>query len=400
MNTDRFDALAREFESKLHAIAGWWLEHVVDLKSGRIATQVSNRNRQDVNADLGLVYVSRLLWFFSAAYRFSRRAAYRQVADLCHHFLLSHFTDHEHGGLAWSVDSANRQKSRKKQSYGQAFAIYGLSEYAMATGEARPLEEAGRLVKLLERHALDEEHGGYLEALAADWGPLTDVRLGEKDRNADKTMNTHLHILEAYTNYYRAKPSPDFAGTLENLVTLFLERFVAPGGETLVQYYSRDWRLIEAARSYGHDIEASWLLWEAACLLGDKAIKHSVRGRSIALAEGVLEHGTDNLGGVVHEGMPGRVLDPARVWWVQAEALVGFFNAWQMTGRPEFLQASGASRDFIADYQRDSANGEWYWYSILDPGAGTRYKAGFWKAPYHNGRAMMEMARRMAEQHV
>ena len=385
-----------ELNEEFRSLAGWWLEHVVDTETGALAGEVSNRNQPNPEAGKSLVFVARLLWFFSAAYRFDPRAEYRAAADLAYGFLQEHFHDPEHGGLLWTVDADNRPRSRKKQTYGQAFAIYGLSEYAMAFDSSEALERARSLVTLLEQYANDRDKGGYLEALSADWKPLEDVRLGASDINAEKTMNTHLHILEAYSNFFRAEHSPEFAETLGSLLTLFLDRFVEPLGDSLVRYCTRDWQIIESSRSYGHDIESSWLLWEAASLLGDEALQQRVKANSIALADGVLEHGVDAHGGVVHEGRPGRIDDESRIWWVQAEALVGFFNAWKLTARTEFLQASLQAWAFIQSQQRDREYGEWLWFSKLDTGAEPMYKSGQWKAPYHNGRALLEMMSRLA----
>lgn len=385
--------ITQDLEREFHAVAGWWLEHVVDLENGRIAGEVSNGNRVSPAAGLGLVYVARLLWFFSAAYRFRPNAKYRKVAALCRQVLIEQFTDRNNGGLAWSLDAEGRVDSRKKQTYGQSFAIYGLSEYFLAFGDREALEAAGRLMWLLETRVLDHERGGYVEALDADWQPLADVRLGETDLNGEKTMNTHLHMLEAYTNYHRAKRDRESAGMLERLLTLFLERFVKPHGAFLARFYDADWNEMPAACSYGHDIEASWLMWEAAALLGDDGLQKRLREPLLALAENVLANGIDEHGGVIHEG-GGR--DGTRVWWVQAEAMVGFANAWQMTGEQRFLHASLSCWDFIKEHQRDSRYGEWLWYSSLDAPGEQAYKAGMWKAPYHNGRALLEMIRRLA----
>ena len=379
---------------ELHAIARWWLENVVDTEAGTIAGEVSNDNRRRHGADLGLVYVSRLLWFFSAACRHEPKPEYRDAARLCYHVLTNRFPDRENGGLVWSVDADGRPAEAKKQTYGQSFAIYGLSEYFMAFGDRESLEAARQLVERLEHHMNDQEYGGYLEALSADWQPLDDVRLGATDSNAEKTMNTHVHVLEAYTNFYRARPTAEFAGTLSALVALFLDRFIPPPGDHLARFFTRAWEPVPAARSFGHDIEASWLLCEAAGVLGDGALLERVRQCSIAMANGVLRHGMEPRGGVMHEGGPGQREDRSRVWWVQAEAMVGFLNAWQLTGRSDYLAASLAGWAFIDHYQRDRENGEWRWFSALDEQAEPVYKAGFWKAPYHNGRALMEMIRR------
>lgn len=387
--------LASELAREFHALARWWLTHVVDVRNGAIAGEVSNDNRADPGAGKGLVYAARILWFFSAAHRYEPLPGYRAAAELAHGLLEKHFRDEQNGGLFWSLDADHRPVSRKKQVYGQAFAVYGLSEYAMAFGDRSALGLAQELVELVELHARDREHGGYLEALDADWSPLADVRLGESDINAEKTMNTHLHLLEAYTRFFRARPSDESRERLSRLLVLFLERFVEPTGEYLERYFTRDWQNIPAARSFGHDIEASWLLWQAATALGDADLQLRVHSTSLKLAGAVLRHGRSEQGGVIDEWAPDAERDGRHVWWVQAEAMVGFHNAWQLSGDRGFLHACTDAWAFIENYQRDRLYGEWLWFSRLDPQAQSRYKAGQWKAPYHNGRALLEMMSRL-----
>jgi mannobiose 2-epimerase len=393
---DHLPLLLQQFRDELDASCDWWLEHVIDTEEGVIAGEVSVNNRPNPAAGLGLVYVTRLLWFFSAAYRYRPDPRYRAAAELAYHVLTESFPDYENGGLVWSVDSDHQPDSLKKQTYGQSFAVYGLSEYSMAFGNPTALKFADELVELIELHLHDRQNGGYVEALTANWQPLDDVRLGESDANAEKTMNTHLHILEAYTNYYRARPSAEFARTLSSLVMLFLTRFVKPAGEHLTRFYSMEWNELSSAYSFGHDIEASWLLWEAAEVLDDTELKECLRGPVIDLANGVLARGTDEFGGVSNELMPGSFRDSSRIWWVQAEAMVGFMNAWQMTGGEHYWKACVASWKFILNHQVDKSNGEWLWFSRLDHSTPSEYKAGRWKAPYHNGRALLEMIRRLS----
>ena len=389
--------MIRAMDAELDSIARWWLDHAVDLDKGEIAGEVSNDNQPNPSTGLGLVYVARLLWFFSAAYRHRAREGYKAAAMLCREILADRFTDDENGGLVWSLDAGRRPESSKKQSYGQAFAIYGLSEYFLAFGDEDALQAASGLVDLLEQHVHDREHGGYLEALDAGWKPLADVRLGASDANADKTMNTHLHILEAYTNYHRAKQSAESSALLAGLLELFLDRFALPGGDHLVCFYTRHWEEVPAAISFGHDIEASWLICEAADVLGDARLSGRSRSCAIALAHGVLDRGIDKLGGILHERGPGERVDTSHVWWVQAEAMVGFFSAWQLTGAKSFLETSLDCWKFIRDHQRDKEHGEWRWFSKLDCASNGPYKAGPWKGPYHNGRALLEMLHRLAD---
>ncbi len=388
-------AFAAELEAELDAVARWWLRHAVDLERGAIAGRVGNDNRVDPEAPLALVYVARLAWFFSALARRSGAPEHRAAADLCVACLLRDFRDERHGGLYWMVDPSGRSLAEKKQTYGQAFAVYALSEHHRATGDGASLFEAVALAAEITRHAHDTAHGGYLEARSRDWGPIDDVRLGNTDLDADKTLNTHLHLLEAWTALSRVHPAA--APALRELLGLYLERFVGPRGGPAPCFYTRDWALLPSTHCPGHAIEASWLLWEAAQVLGDPAIEADVRGASLALASDVLATAVDADGGVVAEMEGARVTDPRRVWWVQAEAMVGFMNAWQLGGGSRYLDACRACWAFVRAQQRDARHGEWRWFSAGDPAAPETDKAGPWKGPYHNGRALLELILRLQE---
>ncbi|MEE4217573.1 MAG: AGE family epimerase/isomerase [Xanthomonadales bacterium] len=388
--------IRRELENELQAIASWWLSHVVDTKHIKIAGEVSNRNKKKRFAGKSLVFVARLTWFFSTLYRHDARPEYQQAAGVGYRLLLGRFLDPVHGGMYWSLDWRHRPNARKKQAYGQAFAIHALSEYYMAFADPEALDAACKLVTLLEEYVRDAGCGGYLEARTEDWSAMEGECIDGFD--ADKTMNTHLHILEAYSSFCRAKPDADFTCILGDLVALFIDRFTRPGGDHLVQHYSQDWKEVPAAISFGHDIEASWLIPEAAATVADTTLQELARKSAIRLARGVLANGVDEFGGISRELRGGGLRDSSREWWAQAEAMVGFMNAWQLSGEKKFLETSFNCWRFIRDHHIDPHHGEWRWYSSLDRKAGKIYKAGAWKAPYHNGRALLEMIRRLSDQ--
>lgn len=388
--------IRQELENELRAIASWWLCHVVDTKHNKIAGEVSNRNKKKRFAGKSLVFVARLTWFFSALYRHDARSEYQQAAGVGYRLLLGHFLDPVHGGMYWSLDWRRRPNARKKQTYGQAFAIHAFSEYYMAFADPGAFDAARKLVALLEQHARDPESGGYLEARTEDWSAIEGECIDESE--ADKTVNTHLHVLEAYSSFCRAKHDADFADLLGGLVSLFIDRFARPAGDYLVQHYSRDWKEVPAAISFGHDIEASWLVPAAAATVADAALQKLACKSAIRLARGVLANGVDEFGGISRELSGAGLRDSSREWWAQAEAMVGFMNAWQLSGEKKFLETSFNCWRFIRDYHIDQHHGEWQWYSSLDRKAGKTYKAGAWKAPYHNGRALLEMIRRLSEQ--
>ena len=390
------DSVHTELAAELRAVARWWLEHVIDLDRDRITGAVSGAGRADPTAPLGLVYVARLLWFFSALARRSGDTGHRAAADLCRSVLLRDFHDPRHGGLFWQIAADGRPLAHKKQTYGLAFAVYALAEHHRISGDDESLRQATGLARLIEDRLYDRVHGGFLEALDRDWRPLDDVRLGPTDLDADKTLNTHLHLLEAWTGLVRVAPAA--TPCLRELLQLYLARFTAAPDGAAVGFYTRDWTPLGSGHSPGHAIEASWLLCEAADVLGDPAMQSAARAAARDLAEGVLSRALDGDGGVVAELRDGRVSDPRRVWWVQAEAMVGFFNSWQLGGDERFLEASRNAWTFIRKHQVDRRFGEWRWYSRLDADAPAAGIAGPWKGPYHNGRALLEMLRRLALQ--
>jgi mannobiose 2-epimerase len=394
--SDWRDRLRREFETELQAVARWWLEHVIDLARGSIVGEVSGAGRADPSAPLNLVYVARLLWFFSALSRHTGKSAHRAAADLCHARLLRDFSDPQHGGLFWQVAADGQPLERKKQTYGLAFAVYALGEYRRSGARDEALNQANTLARLIEDRLLDRQQGGFFEARDRDWRPLADVRLGPTDLDADKTLNTHLHLLEAWTGLARHDAAA--APRLRDLLQLYLARFMPDPDGTAIGFYTRAWQPLPAGHSPGHAIEASWLMCEAANVLNEPDLQATVHAAALGLAESVLARAIDAEGGVVSELRAGAVVDHRRVWWVQAEAMVGFFNAWQLDGDERFLQASHACWAFIREHHVDPKHGEWRWYSALDTDAPETVIAGAWKAPYHNGRALLEMLRRLDAQ--
>ena len=309
--------------------------------------------------------------------------------------IIDRFYDRTFGGVYWSLDREGRPCDRKKQIYALGFAIYGLSEYARATGDSEALEYAVRLFHDIENHSFDHDRNGYLEAFAEDWSTIDDMRLSEKDLNECKTMNTHLHILEPYTALYRVWKDPELAKQLRNLIILFTEKILDRNSGHLQLFFDENWNSSHNIVSYGHDIEASWLLHEAAEVLGDPDMLSSVIPAVESIADAASE-GYIPGGGMIYEfhGDTGAI-DADRHWWVQAETVVGYFNLWQITGRTDALEKAGGCWDFIRRHIIDREGGEWFWSLRADGSVNTDDdKAGFWKCPYHNGRMCLEIIER------
>ena len=390
---------AAEFQQELDNILRYWATQVPDPKHGGFYGQLNNDNEPNPLAPKGSVLNARILWTFAAAYGHRHDPAHLAVARRAYDYLAAHFLDPEHGGVYWTVDYLGQPLDTKKQLYALAFSLYGLAEYYRASGEAAALSHAQALFRTIEARSFDAQRGGYFEAFARDWQPLADLRLSAKDANAQKTMNTHLHILEAYTTLYQVWPDPALRQQLKALLLDFATRFLDPHTQHLTLFFDENWRPQPDALSFGHDVEAAWLLLEAAEALGEPALLSHFRQVAVRLARAAAE-GLAPDGSLRYELAPDGHWDADRHWWVQAEAVVGFYNAYQVSGDSQFRDLSEGAWRFIQQHLLDQARGEWYWgvrpdYSVM-PG---QDKAGLWKCPYHNGRACLEMLRRLAAGH-
>jgi mannobiose 2-epimerase len=389
---------AAQFLAEVHAIGDWWLAYAVDHDRGGFWGEVARDNTPNKKADKCIILNTRILWFFSAATRFTSREDYAAAAQRAFDYLLEYFVDAEHGGVVWMLDAQGGRVDDRKHSYAQAFAIYALSAYYQCSGDSRALDLALQLFDLLEQYAKDPDNGGYFEAYSPDWGLLADTRLSEKDDNSPKTMNTHLHILEAYTALFQAAEghspqAPLVEAALLEVLGLFCERIVDLQSGHVRMFLSEDWEDCSQSYSFGHDIEASWLICKAIDALSGKSYLvreywlHAERLAEVALREGVLADGR-----LAEEMDLMRGTSILSAWWVQAEAMVGFANMWAMGNGEHYKEAALRIWDRVQKLHLDKEYGEWFWFAKTDvPPQGT-YKIGAWKAPYHNGRAMMMLS--------
>jgi mannobiose 2-epimerase len=350
----------------------------------------------DVSAERGALLTSRILWTYAAAYRQYRDPALMAMADRAYQDLIAHFHDAEHGGFWWSIAADGTVLRDRKQIYGQAFAIYALSEYHAATGRRGPLDQAIAVFHLIEKHGREHRFGGYLEAFSRDWKPIADMRLSAVDQNEPKSQNTHLHVLEAYTNLLRLWPNAELHASLTTLLETMLTRIVNVRTGHLGLFFAEDWTVRSEKISYGHDIEASWLFTEATNVLRDTALTERTHALAVKIADVTLAEGIDTDGGVYNEGSPTGLTNPNKEWWPQAEAVVGFLNAYQISGEQRFLRAALHTWDFIEKRLIDRQYGEWL-RGVTREGRplDDELKVGFWKCPYHNGRTGLESVRRL-----
>ena len=373
-------------------ILPFWIKRMPDEKEGGFYGRIDGKNNVIAGAPKGAILNARILWSFSAAYITVKDPMYLEMATRARNYIFSHFFDSKYGGTYWCLRSNGEPLETKKQIYSLAFFIYALSWYHMATGDQESLEKAVELFKLIEKHSFDHELNGYLEAFDREWGEISDLRLSAKDANEKKTMNTHLHILEAYTSLYRIWPDAKVKKQLRNMVHVFTEKIVDPVTSHLNLFFDENWNCRSTLVSYGHDIEASWLLYEAAAALGEE---EKVKDISLRIAGAALEGLADD-GSLIYERDDAiKHIDRDRHWWVQAEAVVGFINAWELSGDRIWLDRAVKAFDYIKTHLVDHVNGEWYW-SIRANGIVNTYddKAGFWKCPYHNTRMCLEIMAR------
>ena len=405
-------------------ILPFWLNQMQDVENGGFYGRMDGHMQLHPEAEKGAILNARILWSFSAAYRVLGHLVYLEAAKRAYTYFVDHFIDSEYGGIYWSVDYMGQPLDTKKQFYAIGFAIYGLSEYARATGDREALDYALLLYDCIEEHAFDRENNGYMEACTREWGEIADMRLSELDANYPKSQNTHLHILEAYTNLLRclkdlhAQESYDYVPvigsvlpigitipmetivavevSLRNLIDIFTDKILNPKTHHLDLFFEMDWtRGAGHLESYGHDIECSWLLHEAALVLGDKKLLTKVEPIIQMIAEASAK-GLKPDGAMIHEAnLDTGHIDEDLHWWVQTENVVGGLNIYQHFGDEKALQRAVACWEYIKRNLIDYEHGEWFWSRYKD---GTRNleddHAGFWKCPYHNSRMCLEAIER------
>ncbi len=398
MKFDLNKLIAEATEVLTSNILPFWMEKMVDKEHGGFYGRITGEGELMPEAEKGAILNARILWTFSSAYRLLHRPEYLETATRAKRYLIDKFYDREFGGVYWSLNAQGEPLDTKKQIYALGFAIYGLSEYHRATGDEEALQVAISLFESIEAHSFDPVKNGYCEALSRSWEEIADMRLSAKDENERKTMNTHLHILEPYANLYRVWKDERLKKQLGNLIALFLDKILNTATGHLELFFDDDWRSKYHIISYGHDIEASWLLHEAALVLGDGSLLHSVEPMVEYIAA-AADEGLQPDGSIIYEThLDKHHTDADRHWWVQAESVVGHANLYQYFGDEVMMQRALHCWQYIQQHLIDWEGGEWYW-SIKADGTINRTddKAGFWKCPYHNGRMCLELIERFSK---
>ena len=387
--------LKTEFEQELINLLAFWATKTVDLENGGFIGEMDHYGNVVSKASKGGILNSRILWTFSAAYRTTGNIKYKELANRTYQYIIKHFWDIENGGLIWEIDYLGNPLNSRKQAYAQSFGIYAFSEYYRATNKIESLNYAKELYSILENNFWDAEYGGYGEALTRDWNEIDNMRLSDKDMNAPKSMNTHLHILESYTNLFRAWSNGKLKESINSLIDIFKNEIVNSKSNHLNLFFEMDWKVISTEVSFGHNIEAAWLLNEADLMINNHKLTEEVKEITSKLMMSTLAEGLDKDGSLFNNRC-GNKYDTDKHWWPQAEAMVALLDAYEINPNQAYITHLDKIWNFIKYNIIDKDNGEWYWRVDENSLPNTsEVKVGFWKCPYHNGRALMELIERI-----
>lgn len=393
--TRRLLRIKDEFSEELVSLLDFWSSQGRDATHGGFAGNIDHYGHINTRSNKGCILNTRILWTFSSAYRTTKDERYGLLAKRAYTYIRDYFWDKEFGGLFWELDYLGNPVDKKKQAYVQGFGIYAFSEYYRAVADKESLNLAKDLYSILENNFLEPEHGGYVEALTENWHAIEDMRLSDKDLNAPKTMNTHLHILEPYTNLFRVWPDLQLKKSISSLLKLFSDKIYNHDSHHLQLFFDLEWNSQFEEVSFGHDIEAAWLMNEASMVINQGVLDEEIYKITNELVKATLSEGLDTDGSVFND-KKGDTLDTDKHWWPQAEAMVGFMDAFENNQNIDYLTHIEMLWSFIKNYMIDRENGEWFWrVNAANIPISTEDKLGFWKCPYHNGRALMELIERI-----
>lgn len=400
------------FSKELHDdILSYWIKYGAEKAGQGFYGAVNLKGTPIPEAPKSCVLNARILWTFAEATRLFNNPEYARMADRAYHALMNHFADRQFGGFYMSISPDNQPFDSIKHTYAQAFVLYALSKYYEWNQSDELLNQITGYFLFLEEKTKDRQNPGYFEAFTREWQLFGQNRMA--DNNEPRSMNTHLHIMEAYAAFYKVSKNELACQQLKELLVLFLEKIIRKSGHLGIFF---DEQFIEGDNSkgicsFGHDIEASWLLMEAAEILGDEEILRKMKTISIQMLDAVDRVGIDKDGGMFLESTRfGSHVRTNKHWWPQAETLVALMNAYQLTSDPKYWEKLKLSWNFIDRCVIDHENGEWFTkvnrlgIPFLeepqnDPSPYYRndWKIDPWKCPYHNGRAMMELIMRISK---
>ncbi|NLZ45797.1 MAG: N-acylglucosamine 2-epimerase [Clostridiales bacterium] len=343
----------------------------------------------DQKADKGVILHSRILWFYSSCYSVLKDNQCLELATHAYEFIKNYCVDYELGGVYWLVDYKGKPVDEMKHTYNIAFAIYALSAYYNATGKKEALGLAEKLFSDIEEKTLDQY--GYMEAFSRDWKLVSNDALSENGLSADKTMNTILHLIEAYTELYKANKSEKVAERLKFQLSQMSDKVYNSKTNALRVFFNTKLEEIGDIHSYGHDIEATWLMDLACQTLGDKGLIEKFRNMNLYISKNIQNIAVEN--GAMNNERENDKIDKKRVWWVQAEAVVGFINAYENSKDESFLKTAKSIWEYTKENMIDKRDGSEWYSEVSFEGVPHEWKeiVGPWKCPYHNGRMCLEV---------
>ena len=396
--TEQLKIFKEEVLAEHENILKFWEKYTVDEENGGFIGQIDSDMKKQTEADKGVILNARITWAFSAAYRFNKNSNYLELATRAYNYLIDKFYDHDNDGVYFMIDYKGNPTVVRNQVIAVAFVTYAFSEYYIATEKKEALDYALKLFNSLELYALDKELNGYFDAFSNEWEKLEDMRMYPGDKNATKTMNANFHIMVAYANIYRVYKDDKVKKALKNLIEVLLDKIVDVQRGSCNLFFDSNWNIVPSDDNYGLDIEASWLIWDAAQVLNDQKLIEQIRPIVLKMVEHSLKYGYDMDGGMMNEGNDkDGVLNTYKSWWVQAESVIAFFNAYQMTNENKYLANALLTWDFIKKYVIDYEYGEWYGTVGKDDHKPNleESKIGPWKCPYHNSRMGLQIAERI-----
>ncbi len=374
----------------------FWIRYTQDQEKDGFIGRMTNDGKIIKDAPKGLVLNTRILWTYSAAYRFHPKPEYLDMARRAYDYLMQHFWDAEYGGAYWLLDSNGRPIDDMKKLYGESFLIYSLAEFHRATGNPKALTKAQELFRIIEAKCHDPKHKGYFEMCNRDWSRSPQPPIGANKSVMRKSMNAHLHLLEAYTNLYRVWKEDRLRQRLQELIEVFRDHIIDSKTWHFKLFFDETWRSEDEIISFGHDIEGSWLLPEAAEVLGDEELIKQINIIALKMAQACYEQALDPDGALLYEANSEKIINSDKHWWPQAETVVGFLNAYQLSGQKHYFDAAFRCWQFIQSSIVDHENGEWFSVVSRDAVPNRKaFKVSEWKAPYHNARCSLEIIHRL-----
>ncbi|MCR4764964.1 MAG: AGE family epimerase/isomerase, partial [Bacteroidaceae bacterium] len=391
--TDTVNQLKKEVTTNLtDNILPFWLNYTVDPAGGFYGV-VNNDGTPVADAEKGSILNARILWTFSKAYGKFGYERYRQAADRAAAYVIQHFIDTKYGGVYWSLDSEGRMKDGTKQTYALAFTIYGLAEHFRVTGDKKSLDAALSLYQTLETKVHDHQQLGYIENFQRDY-TRTQTKGVDGMAGATKTMNTHIHLLEAYTTLYQVWPDEGLKANLKELLGILSDKLYDARRGHLILFCDDDWHPMGEVDSFGHDIETSWLICEAANAVGEEALIAKTNMQAVKMVDVALAEGLNTEGAMRYERDAKGYHDNLS-WWPQCETIIGCVNAWQITGDTKYLQVAKKNWNYVQQHFVDNTVGGWFKGLTDDGQPAQQPKVSMWNCPYHNSRVAFELSTRL-----